>query len=177
MLGPSQHSRWSKYPEVPVVLETPNQSQNNIHSRDSQQASQFYPAFSRRQSVHYITVAAPIQTKFCYLNRPALETRENQPCRPNFQHSVPVGFRHERKSRIQDPTIVQNANGKWTTKYNEKRSLPWSTRPSTANSPYPQKIRQRDPELGNQPNYGLGLRIKQLRPVKHLLSQQFRVLR
>jgi hypothetical protein len=157
MLGSSHHSQLSQYPTVPIILDTPNQSHNNRYFQDSQQASQPYPASSRRRSVHYITVASPIQTRPRYLKRHTSETRGNQLRRSIFKHSVPIASRRERKSRIQDPTIVQNANGTWTTKYNEKRGMLWSTRSSTTNSPYSQKIRQRDPELGNQPSYGLGI--------------------
>jgi len=157
MLGPSQHSSWSQYPEVPIVLETSNLSSNDRYSGDSQQASQLYPAFSRRQSVRYNTVLSPIQTRSRCLQKPVSGTRGHQPRRPVLQRSVSVDSRRGRKRRIHDPTIEQNADGTWTTKYNEKRSPPWSTRSYRGELTASQKTQRNDLETGCGPGLGLGI--------------------
>lgn len=169
MLSPSQSSQWTRYPDIPIILDAQDEHRTATFFARPQRTSYVPRAIPRSQSIRYITVTSPIQTRSRFQDRTASEIIRRQSRRPMVRYLSPIRSRYNQKSPNQDPIkLGQTTDGTWTTKYKEKRNLPWNTNPRFSGDSFSQNTRQADPI--NKPALGLGIMNESYSPASILTT-------
>ncbi|KAF2790159.1 hypothetical protein K505DRAFT_409961 [Melanomma pulvis-pyrius CBS 109.77] len=131
MLDLSQSSQWTRYPDIPIILDAQDEHRTATFFARPRRISYVPRVIPRSQSIRYITVTSPSQTRSRSQDRTTSETIRRQPRRPI------------------------STEGTWTTKYKEKRNLPWNTNPRFGGDSFSQNTPQSYPI--NEPALGLGI--------------------